>query len=48
MIPEKLYIACGASVAFLMAGFVLVGGHHEVRYRLRQRRRRGGYLLKGD
>lgn len=48
MIPLKLYAACGASVALLVAGFFLVGGHHEVRYRLRQKRRgRGGYLHKG-
>lgn len=49
MIPVKLYLACGASVAFLVAGFFLVGAHREVRHRLRQRRR-GGYLMrmKGD
>lgn len=45
--PDKIYIAGGASVALFVAGFFLVGAHHEVRHRLRQRRR-GGYLMKGD
>ena len=47
MTPTNLCIAGGASVALLAAGFFLVGAHHEVRYRLRQRRR-GGYLMRGD
>ena len=47
MIPDRLYIACGVSVAFLVAGFFLVGAHHEIRYRLRERRRGGGYIGRG-
>ena len=43
-IPNQYWIACGASVAFIIASFFLAGAHHEVRYRLR-RKRRGGYLL---
>lgn len=42
--PDKLYIACGASVTLLVASFFLSGFHYEIRHRMRERRR-GGYLL---
>ena len=41
--PDKLYIACGASVGFLVAAFFLCGFHHEIAWRLKQRRY-GGWL----
>lgn len=44
MTPDRIYIASGVSVAFLVAGFFLAGAHHEIRHRLRQRRY-GGYLI---
>ena len=42
--PDKMIIAAGASVGFLVCALFLSGFHHELRYRLRERRR-GGYLL---
>lgn len=41
--PAKMYLACGASVVFLVASFFLGGFHHEIKHRLRERRR-GGYI----
>jgi len=40
-LPEQMWIAAGASAGFLVAAFFLSGFHHEVRYRLRQRKRGG-------
>lgn len=39
--PTAFWIAIGASCAFLVGAFFLVGGHHEIAWRLRQRRRVG-------
>ena len=46
MTPDKLYLAGGASVALVVAGLLFAGAQHEIRYRLRQRRR-GGYIGRG-
>lgn len=42
--PEKLYIVCGASAGFLVVAFFLSGFHHEIKWRIRERRR-GGMIL---
>jgi hypothetical protein len=42
-VPEKLYIAVGASLGLIVAAFLLAGAHHEIKYRLRERRY-GGWL----
>lgn len=42
--PDRIYIAAGCSMGFIVVAFFLSGFHHEIRYRLRERRR-GGYLL---
>lgn len=42
-LPYPLVIACGVSVGMLVAAFFLVGAHHEVSHRRRERRR-GGYI----
>lgn len=47
MIPDRLYIVCGFSAVLIIAGFFLVGAHHEIKHRLRQRRH-GGYLIGRD
>ena len=41
--PEKAWIAIGASSAFIIASFFLAGFHHELKWRLKQRRY-GGWL----
>lgn len=40
---ERIYTACGASVGFLVVAFFLSGFHHEIKWRIRQRRY-GGWL----
>ena len=40
---ERIYIACGASVGFLVVAFFLSGFHQEIKWRIRQRRY-GGWL----
>lgn len=41
--PYPAIIGCGASVGLIVAGFFLAGGHHEVAWRLKQRRY-GGFI----
>lgn len=41
---ERIYIAAGGSVAFLVAAFFLGGFYEDLRWRI-ERRRRGGMLL---
>lgn len=41
--PDKFYIAAGASFGFIAAAFFLSGFHHEIKWRLKQRRY-GGWL----
>lgn len=38
-IPAPLWAAAGISTAVIAAAFVLVGGHHELIYQWRRRRR---------
>jgi hypothetical protein len=46
-LPVKFFLAAGIAIGLIVAGFFLVGAHHEIADRLR-RRRRGGYLIGGD